>query len=140
MFAQMFPGMEWIPLIHLVILAMVVAAVVFGAIKVSRLLPLRSVRPSVAVNVRRGAAALVAISILVLFVRSCGPLGGPDPRERIAVGMTTDEVRETLGKPHEQHIKGDGKQTWIYYTDWGHMGYYMVTFDQDEKVCDQWLE
>ena len=140
MLAQMFPGMEWIPVIWLAIILAVVGIIVFGASRIARLLPLRSARPHVATNVRRTVTVLIAVSLLVLIAKSCGPLSGPDPRERISIGMNTDEVRAALGKPHEQYTLPDGTESWIYYTDWFHMGYYSVEIDRDHKVFHQWLE
>jgi len=124
----------------LAIAVVFVCLVVGGSILVSRLLPLKAVRPEVARNVRRWVAALIAVPILLLAARSCAPLGGPDPRQRIAVGMSASEVRATLGKPHEQHTDAEGNETWIYYRDWAGMGYYLVRFNRDGRVYEQWLE
>jgi hypothetical protein len=132
--------MEWLPVIVLAIAFVFVCIVVGGSIVVSRLVPLKWARPAVARNIRRGVTALIAIPILLLAARSCAPLGGPDPRERIAIGMSTDEVRRTLGKPHEEHTDAQGNQTWIYYRDWAGLGYYLVRFNRDGRVDEQWLE
>jgi hypothetical protein len=143
MFAQMFPVMEWIPVILLVIAVVVFCVVVSGSILVSRLVPLKGVRPEVARNVRRGLAAVIAVIavlILLLACRSCAPLGGPDPRQRVALGMSAEEARGLLGKPHEQLTDAEGNESWIYYRDWAGMGYYLVRFDRDGRVYEQWLE
>jgi hypothetical protein len=142
MFAQMFPGMGWIPLIVLAIAFILGGVIVGGAILISRLLPLKTFRPEVASKVRWGVAATIAIPILVLFVRSHAPLEGPDPMRRIKIGMSVEQVSAILGKPHEQYKDAPekGEETWIYYRDWAGMSYYLVRFDQDRRVYFHWDE
>ncbi len=138
MFAQMFPGMEWIPLILLAGAVMFVGIVVTIAIMISRLLPLRSVQPQVAPKVRCGVAVTIAISILVWFALSHKPLGGPEPTKRIKLGMNADKVRAILGKPHERYRETEGRETWIYYRDWLCWDHYFVEFNREGKVDRQW--
>jgi hypothetical protein len=140
LFAQNFPGMEWLPVIVLVAAFVFISVVAGGAILISRLLPLRSIRPPIASKIRWSVAAIITLSVLVLSVRSCAPLGGPDPSQRIAVGMSAHEVRAALGKPHEQHRDAEGQETWIYYRDWAGTRYYLIRLDRDGKVYMQWLE
>ena len=40
---------------------------------------------------------------------------GRDCHRRVKQGMTFNEVRTTLGDPHEIQMKGDGSIYWLYY-------------------------
>jgi hypothetical protein len=92
-------------------------------------------------GVRLMIAGVVCIpAAFMVFMCCIRPIGYADHRERIQVGMTTSEVREALGGPHERSADSEGKETWIYYCDWTGLSYFGVRFDRESRVEFRWLE
>ena len=60
--------------------------------------------------------------------------------QRIAIGMTTEEVRRELGPPDESMpFPLSGSTAWDYrYTDtWGYLALYSITFGPDGRAASK---
>lgn len=74
---------------------------------------------------RRGKVMKKAIIILLLsgLLSGCGAVKGlqasanRNQLDRLKVGMTTDQVRQAMGKPYKSEFYGS-KQVWFYITEW----------------------
>lgn len=62
-----------------------------------------------------------------------------DPRWRVAIGMSQDEVSERLGTPHNTRKRSDGAQTWEYYCGVIGLGVLGIEFDVRGNVIRKWL-
>ncbi len=74
---------------------------------------------------RRDKVMKKAIIILLLsgLLGGCGAVKGlqasanRNQLDRLKVGMTTDQVRQAMGKPYKSEFYGT-KQMWFYITEW----------------------
>lgn len=78
-----------------------------------------------------GSALVPVIHFHKCFSRP--PLSSPPADGVIRKGMTTDEVRDALGEPHQIDGKGAIK-IWVYHLDHVGVAWYGVPFDRDGRV------
>lgn len=57
-----------------------------------------------------------------------------DATQKVAVGMTRDDVRELLGEPHSTTEYPNGTVGWYYNLDIVGFSFCGVLFDQDDRV------
>lgn len=133
-FAQLMPGMEWLPVIGWAIYVGIAAFVIWVAILISRRLPLGQMNQRRQVITRRliaGSMSGVILLSLVLFFR------GPTRAECWAVekGMTAEMVRSIVGNSLEKTQRPDGSSIWVYYSrDGSWYGWFMVEFNDKGRV------
>ena len=137
-FAQMFPGMEWIPLILLAIYAGITLLIIAGIAFATWLLPVNRLSESWRWGVRAFAVVVMVIGISVVLWKSSGP--SVHDCQQVQIGMTTHEVKELLGDPPSRNQYPDGGEYWYYDPDWTGLGWFMVRFNADGKVVHKWLE
>jgi hypothetical protein len=88
------------------------------------------------------AAAAVAVLLWVGVVCGLWELVGNKSipcshRDLVRVGMSGDEVRATIGRPHEVR-RVDDTEHWHYQCNSG-WGVVTIVFDRQGKVAQSWL-
>jgi hypothetical protein len=137
-FAQMFPGMGWIPLIMLLVYVGIALAVIGGVAFVCWLLPLAWMNK----NSQSFTRILVGLGMFVGVTIFLVQWSGPNYRQcqEIEIGMTVNDVQSRLGNPSNRHRNADGEESWYYYPDWSGLGYFHVKFDPEGIVVFKWME
>jgi hypothetical protein len=95
---------------------------------------------------RRWSGVVLIVAGLLLPVCCCtGPSAlfrlhhrtpplGSYPNGVIKEGMTADEVRASLGEPHQINDRYPQRVTWLYWLDAIELEWFMVSFGSDGKV------
>ena len=132
--SQMMPGMEWTPVI-----AILVGLLLLCAIFSLTYYCLRKVFP----NFKFGFGTAVAIVFASLFaIRLLLPTPVSESRviENAHPRMTVDELVSKIGEPHEKHLSSDGSGTLHYYADYiGYTGIGVIV-KSDGTIEDTWVE
>ena len=135
--AQNMPGMEFLPLIVLIIWLVVAGVILGSSMALTYLVPASWFGRGRSHGARIIVAGFLSLPVLGWLYAAYAPLNHEDPRMEIQDGMTQQEVENRLGQPHQKIRDGMGNQNWIYLLDWSGLSYYSVTFDKAGRVLNQ---
>ena len=133
LFAQMMPGMQWIPLLVVLVGLALLMMITLVVKHCQHILPNRKFRIG------------VSLLILATFLLLCHfflpiPVSENSVINNARRGMTVKELVSNIGEPHEKHLAPDGSGSLHYYADLiGHKGIGVVV-NSDGTIGDTWVD
>ena len=132
--AQVFTGMQFIPLIMFAVGVLTVAVVVWVTYTLLKMLfPAR----------RFGGGTIVLLLIVSLTIVGLllpTPVAESRVIEAAEQGISVSDLVSIIGEPHEQHLDADGSGTLHYYADYfGHAGIGVIV-RSDGTVDGTWVD
>ena len=132
--AQMYPGMQFIPLIMFAVGALTVVVVVWVTYTLLvKIFPAR----------RFGGgtiALLLILSLAIVGLMLPTPVAESRVIEAAEQGIPVSDLISIIGEPHEQYLDADGSGTLHYYADYfGHTGIGVIV-RSDGTVGGTWVD